>query len=386
MHDEDIFGFRQIGHSDLGGYGDGMQVMRSGDALYVGHFGPSGMGTSVLDASDPSNLRLVTQWRAAEGGHSHKVQVADGLLITNFEAFRGGQTDQVGIAIFDLSDPFAPEQVGFWDSGGKGVHRIVYEGGSHAYLSVTPEGFSGRIWAIIDVSDPTNPVESGRWWWPGMGPDETPDWPESEHRSVHHGMIHGDRAFLGFWDSGMVILDITDHSDIRTISHLNWDVGGNTHTCLPLPSRNVVVVTDEAIKDNCEGDPHMVRIVDITDEANPEVLAICPEPEGDFCERGLRFGAHNLHENRPNSYRSEELVFVTYFNGGLRVYDLTDVRNPQEVAHWVPECPPNQQACQINDVWVAEDLLVYVTDRVNGGVYVLEPEDWLKDRLRAATS
>jgi hypothetical protein len=386
MHGEDIFGFRQLGNHDLGGHGDGMQVMRHGDALYVGHFGPSGMGTSVLDASDPTGLKLVTQWKAPEGGHNHKVQVADGILITNFEAFRGGQPDRVGIAIFDLSDPFAPREVGFWNSGGKGVHRIVYEGGRYAYMSATPEGFEGRIWVIVDVSDPTNPVEAGRWWWPGMkdGEEHLRDWPEHEERSVHHAMVHDDRAYLGFWDSGMVILDISDHSDIRTVSHINWEVGGNTHTCLPLPSKNVVVVTDEAVKNDCEGDPHYVRIVDVSDEDNPEVIAICPEPKGDFCERGLRFGAHNLHENRPNSYRSEDLMFTTYFNGGLRVYDVSDPRNPTEIAHWVPECPPNQQACQINDVWVAEDLLVYVTDRVNGGVYVLEPEDWLKERMRAA--
>ena len=42
------------------------------------------------------------------------------------------------------------------------------------------------------------------------------------------------------------------------------------------------------------------------------------------------------------------------------------------------------RACQINDVWVAEDLLVYVTDRVNGGVYILEPEEALAARLREA--
>jgi hypothetical protein len=385
MHTADILGFHELGHHTLGGYGDGMQVMRSGDALYVGHFGPSGMGTSVLNASDPANLELVTQWRAPEGGHNHKVQVADGLLITNFEAFRGGSPDRVGLAVFDLSDPFAPAEVGFWDSGGKGVHRIVYEGGRHAYVSVTPEGFSGRAWSVIDVSEPTRPTEVGRWWWPGMAPGETPDWPESEVRSVHHAMVHGDRAYAGFWDSGIVILDIADLSDIRTVSHLNWEVGGNTHTFLPLPGRGIGVVTDEAVENGCDGDAHMIRIVDISDETAPEVIAICPEPEGDFCDRGLRFGAHCLHENRPDSYRSERLMFATYFNAGVRVYDIDDPRAPVEVAHWIPECPPGQEAAQINDLWVAEDLLVYATDRVNGGVYVLEPDDDLKARMESAS-
>ncbi|HEY5685077.1 MAG TPA: hypothetical protein VIY70_06875 [Acidimicrobiia bacterium] len=384
MHPADIRGFRQVGHSDLGGFGDGMQVMRSGDALYVGHFGPSKMGTSILDVSDVANPRLVHQMRAPEGGHTHKVQVADGLLLTNHEAFRGGMPERVGLAVYDLSDPHLPREVGFWNSTGKGVHRIVYEGGPYAYVSATPDGFEERIWVVVDVSDPEHPVERARWWWPGMKQGETRTWPESESRSVHHAMVHGDRAYLGFWDSNMVILDISDLDDIGVVSHLQWEVGGHTHTCLPMPGRDIVVVTDEAISNECEGDPHMVRVVDVSDETSPEVVAICPPPEGDFCERGLRFGAHCLHENRPGSYRSAEVVFTTYFNGGLRVYDLADPLDPRDIAHWIPECPPGQAACQINDVWVAEDLLVYVTDRVNGGVYILEPEEALAARLREA--
>lgn len=384
MHPADIRGFRQVGHNDLGGFGDGMQVMRSGDALYVGHFGPSKMGTSILDVSDVANPRLVHQMRAPDGGHTHKVQVADGLLLTNHEAFRGGMPERVGLAVYDLSDPHLPREVGFWNSTGKGVHRIVYEGGPYAYVSATPDGFEERIWVVVDVSDPEHPVERARWWWPGMKQGETRTWPESESRSVHHAMVHGDRAYLGFWDSNMVILDISDLDDIGVVSHLQWEVGGHTHTCLPMPGRDIVVVTDEAISNECEGDPHMVRVVDVSDETSPEVVAICPPPEGDFCERGLRFGAHCLHENRPGSYRSAEVVFTTYFNGGLRVYDLADPLDPRDIAHWIPECPPGQAACQINDVWVAEDLLVYVTDRVNGGVYILEPEEALAARLREA--
>lgn len=385
MHSSDIQGFQQIGHSDLGGYGDGMQVMRWGDALYVAHFGPSRMGTTILDASDPSDLGIKWQNQAPEGGHNHKVQVADGLLMTNHEAFRGGPPSRVGMAIYDLSDPFSPQEVGFWDSTGKGVHRIVYEGGQYAYLSATPDGWRERIWYVIDVSDPEQPFERARWWWPGMKDDETPTWPDSESRSVHHAMVHGDRAYVGFWDSGLAILDLSNLDDISVVSHLNWEVGGHTHTALPMPGRDLVVITDEAVTDGCDDDPHMVRIVDISDETKPEVVSIAPVPEGDFCDRGLRFGAHCLHENRPDSYRSAEVVFTTYFNGGLRVYDLADPMNPRDIAHWIPECPPGQQAIQINDVWVGEDLKVYATDRGTGGVYILEPDEALTERLRAAS-
>ncbi|MPZ51427.1 MAG: hypothetical protein GEU79_01610 [Acidimicrobiia bacterium] len=386
MHPEEAAGFHLVGHSDLNGSGDGMQVMPHRNALYVAHFGPSGMGTSVLNISDPTRPQVAMQWEAPPGSHTHKVQVADEILLVNHELFRSDGPAPVGVAIYDVSDPFAPEQVGFFDTGGRGVHRIVWEGGSHAYISVTPDGYTGRIWMIIDVSDPTAPFEVGRWWWAGMWESggETPDWPEDEDRMAHHAMVHEDRAYLGFWDSGMVILDITDPTTPLTVSRLNWEEGGKTHTCLPLPDRNLVVVTDEAITDGCDGDRHMIRVVDITDETQPYVRSICPVPEGDFCDRGLRFGAHCLHENRPGSYRSQNLVFATYFNAGLRVYDLADPDHPVEIAHWIPECPPGQPACQINDLFVASDHTVYVTDRVNGGVYILEPSDELSTQMTDA--
>jgi hypothetical protein len=77
-------------------------------------------------------------------------------------------------------------------------------------------------------------------------------------------------------------------------------------------------------------------------------------------------------------------MFVTYFNAGLRVYDISDSDQPVEVAHWIPECPPHQAAAQINDVYVSEDLTIYATDRVNGGVYLLEPDRALAARMTQA--
>ncbi|MBO0830201.1 MAG: hypothetical protein J2P24_20700, partial [Streptosporangiales bacterium] len=106
-------GLRIVGHSDLGGCGDGMQVLRHGDALYVGHTGTSGAGTSVLDVTEPSRPRLVRQWPAPAGTHTHKVQVAGGLLLTNEEQFPyGGEPDDGahrGVVVYSLDDPFDPQ-------------------------------------------------------------------------------------------------------------------------------------------------------------------------------------------------------------------------------------------------------------------------------------
>jgi hypothetical protein len=372
----------EIAHHDLGGRSDGMQVVRHRNALYVGHTGTTGAGTSILDVADPRSPRLVTQWDAPANTHTHKVQVADGLLLINHEKFPyrvpSNGPVSAGVAIYRLDDPIAPEQIAFWDCGGLGVHRIVWTGGRYAHMSATPDGYRDRIWIVLDLADPVHPVEAGRWWWPGQADDEVPQWPAGERWAAHHAMIDGDRAYLGFDDAGMVILDVNDLSKPKTIDRLAWD-GGATHTCLPLPGRGAVIVTDEQQHDGPHAPERTIRIVDVS--ADARVIAKVPAPEGNFAELPLRYGAHNLHENREGSYRSERLIFATWFSAGVRVYDLSDLARPREVAHWVGETPSGQQVPQSNDLWVDDDANVWVTDRIGGGLAVLEPTPALRDQM-----
>jgi len=131
------------------------------------------------------------------------------------------------------------------------------------------------------------------------------------------------------------------------------------------------VVTDEQVVDG-KAEPRLVRVVDISDPAAPRVVGVCPEPERIHDE--LRFGPHNLHENRAGSFGSERFVFVTYFSGGLVVYDLADPAAPRIAGRWQPETPPGQAAPQTNDLFVDAGGLVWLTDRVGGGLSVLEPD------------
>lgn len=385
-------GLRMVGHHDLGGHGDAMQLMTHGDALYVGHHGVSRMGTSILDVSDAARPKLVTQWPAPDGMHTHKVQIADGLLLVNHEYFppRGPTpppgSPPPGMAVYRLDDPFSPEQVGFWRTGGRGVHRIVYTGGRYAYLSATPEGFEDRIWLIADLADPSKPTEVGRWWWPGqwVGGGERKSWPSGVRYAAHHALLDGEIAYLGYDDANLVVLDVADSSRPAVIANLRWD-GGSTHTCLPLPARNLVVVTDEQVRNGPDAPVRTVRVIDVTDPARPCVVGVVPAPDSWLAVPDARFGAHNLHENRPGSYRSETIVVATYFSAGVRVYDIADPAQPNEVAHWVPDAAPGMPAAQTNDVYVDTDCRFFVSDRVGGGVAILDPEPELRARMVAST-
>ena len=86
--------------------------------------------------------------------------------------------------------------------------------------------------------------------------------------------------------------------------------------------RDFVVITNESIQKECLEFRQMTFIVDVTAETKPFGVATftVPEASGDFCKRGLRFGPHNVHEMRPGSYQNENLIFITYYNAGLRVF------------------------------------------------------------------
>ena len=48
-----------------------------------------------------------------------------------------------------------------------------------------------------------------------------------------------------------------------------------------------------------------------------------PQPaEADYKSKGGHFGPHNLHENRPGSFVSSQMIFATYQNAGIRVFDI----------------------------------------------------------------
>ena len=357
-----------MSHSDLAGCGDGMQVLREGDALYVGHYGKSGMGTTVLDVSDPERLRIVDQWPAPAGTHTHKVQVGDRLLLVNEERFRGADEWTAGMVVYDVSEPLAPKRIGRFAGDGDGVHRIVWSGGRYAYASATPAGHDDRIWLVFDLADPTQPVDAGR-----FVLDEPQ--PAGKRYAAHHALAEGRTAYLGYGDAGLVALDVSEATAPRLLWRLDWD-GGGTHTCMPLPGRGLVAVTDEQLADGPNAPRRYVRLVDT---AGRRVVARCPEPQGNFAGQPTRFGPHNLHENRSGSYRSASLIFVTYFNAGLRVYDVADAEHPVEVAAWVPE----QDAPQTNDLYVEAGGRVWVTDRFTGGLTCLEPERELAELMRA---
>jgi hypothetical protein len=95
-----------------------------------------------------------------------------------------------------------------------------------------------------------------------------------------------------------------------------------------------------------------------------------------LCKAGGRFGAHNIHMNRPikTSRTLSKTVVGSYFNGGIRAYSIEDPYHPVEIGYLVEAAPPGNAShtVQINDVYVDESGLIYANDRLSGGLDIVK--------------
>jgi hypothetical protein len=400
-----------VGHTDQGGRPDGVQIMMHRGFAYVGHMFSKGF--SVIDVRDPKNPHAVNYITAPANTWNIHLQVHDNLLLVinakdmfaaaefaDEKAYYKGQLGKMvgttgtklqtardwtaGMAVYDVSKPESPRRIGFMPVDGGGIHRVWYTGGRWAYASALIDGFTDYIFITIDMADPTKPREAGHWWIPGMNQaaGETPSWAGANRYGLHHAVINGDTAYAAWRDAGMVVIDVTDRASPKLIAHRDGapPFGGGTHNCLPLPDRNLLVVLDEAVLDHQEDGVKNIWLFDNSVKTNPASIATFPQPaEADYKSKGGHFGPHNIHENRPGSFVSSQLIFATYQNAGIRVFDITDQLAPKNVGALVPPQPrsladtrPNRaRVIQSADVFVDAAGLIYATD-YNAGLYILE--------------
>ncbi len=396
---------RVIGHSDMGGRPDGVQVMLHAGHAYVGHMFSDGF--SVLDVREPRAPCTVGFVACPPNTRSHHIQVHDGLLLAtnsaNIWAMQryGHQADYftapladsftrrereftAGLRVFDLCDPAAPREIGFCPVEGVGLHRIWWVGGRYAYASCHFDGFTDHVLAIFDIANPAKPQLVGRWALPGMdrAAGEAPTWPAGKRWALHHMIVAGDRGYAAWRDGGVTLHDLSDPVAPRLLSHrvLSPPFAGGSHTPLPLPGHGLLLLADEATSNNCANGLAHAWVMDVRDPANPVPFATLPQPaEADYCARGGKFGPHNLHENRPGTLQSETLVFATWHNAGVRVFDLSNPFQPREVGYCVPNAPTRlvdirpgaALATQSCDVLATTEGLLFVTD-TNAGLSVME--------------
>ena len=395
---------RFLGRSDQGGRPDGTQVMLHKGHALVGHMFSDGI--SVVDVRDPRAPAAAAFIANPPNTRSHHIQVHDGILLavnganiwalakyaeqkdyftrSLTESFNADAAFAAGLRVYDIANPAAPREIAFLSVPGLGLHRLWWIGGRYAYASAHMPGFRDHIMIAVDLSDPARPALAGRWWLPGMAENEEPRPPAGKRWAAHHAIISGNLAYGAWRDAGLTVHDISDPAHAMLVAHVNWSppFAGGTHTPLPLADRNLLVVADEATSTNCANGIAYTWVLDARAPQNPVTIATLPTPkDADYCGKGGKFGPHNLHENRPGTLQRSDLVFATYHNAGVRVFDISNAFEPRETAYYVPPDPerlvdfrPNTaKVIQSCDVLVDRDGVMYVTD-TNAGLYILQYE------------
>lgn len=418
----------KVCHHELDGRPGFKMAIRKVDSswlLYLSSWWHSGW--TVLDVTDPFEPDVLNFIEGPENTITKNIQVADGLMITSLEPPRAnyGPVDgplldpdgpfESGAYVWDLSDdPVYPERRSHYETAPGGTHRNYYPGGDYAFMCATKEGFTEHILTILDVSNPDDPKEIAKWYWPEQD-DEEPV--EPTLASYFHGpaYVDGDRAFLSYGRVGMVTLDISDIHNPTLLSRTtfgNLGSGRSVHSTIPVPDTDFLAVNSEAINeshpldDNTPSEPlNFTFLADVSDTSSPRfaggpgarahegvrIISAMPMPTpgpgteySNFYEKPGRFGPHNQHHYRgePTRLKTSELLFMTYFNAGLRIFDISDPLSPQEAGYYVAEDPTERFATQrpsnglvsqFEDVVVDSRGYIYCTDPQQG-LFILESD------------
>lgn len=384
--------------------------------LFTGQFWESGW--SVVDITNPAKPEVVKFIEGPPNTWTLQMELHGDIMITSLEKIVpnfGGNDEPFteGVYIWDISDPLNPKRLGSYKTGGSGTHRNFYNGGNYMHLAAGLLGYKGNIYVIVDITDPKNPVEVSRWWVPGQKDTKTEhhyvteNHPDKEATTSHHphhifcGSDHevslhgppyvvGSLAFLPYGAAGIVVLDISDIKNPTQVSRLDFSPPFHdrfgVHGALPILEKGIAFVNSEDVSYGKGALPH-ASIVDIKDIENPKLISLLPQP---LTKRGTSYreekgwsGPHNFNHllHNPDVQPQGDLFYATWFNAGLRVYDVSNVNVPKEIGYFVPPnptkrfgpMPEDELVVQTEDVLVDRRGYIYITDK-NMGIFILKME------------
>jgi len=410
-------------------------IKKHGDRwiAYVGHHGGTVLnpltgqqesnGTSLIDVTNPKQPRYLAHIPGEQGqgeaGGAQMVRVCEGSQLPRADKSKiyllrtAGNT---GHEIWDVTDPSKPTRVTVVVSGLRATHKNWWECDTGiAYLvSGAPGWRTDRMTQIYDLSDPAHPVFVRDFGLPGQQPGGSGPPPVGLHGAISTGP-NGNRVYFGYGTSAGGVVQIVDRDKLLNgpkeptpqnlaypqIGRLDLPPNTGAHTVFPvlrveIPEfgrqsesalRDFLVITNESTANECREARQMVWVADITAEAKPFGVSnwTVPEASGNFCGRGGRFGTHSSNENFSLIYYGR-VMFFAHFNAGVRAVDIRDPFHPTEIGYYIPAITdktdkrcvgsgPTERckvAIQTNNVEVDDRGYIYIVDRANTGMHILE--------------
>ncbi|PUE34405.1 hypothetical protein B9Z52_05730 [Limnohabitans sp. Jir72] len=304
-------------------------------------------GIQVIDFSDPAKPRYVRTLatRAARSGTWESLRISpDGAMLA---AVSGGATiDFNKFDLYDIRDCTNPKLLNkqlLNPNESSLVLNIGHEGewspDSKTYWTT---GFISGTVSAIDVSNPARPVTIYHGW---------------AGAPVVHGMSFspdGRRLYMttdGI--AGLLVLDVSAIQDrklnkqITPVSSLFWKdgfIGQRPHPVM-YGTRPYLIYTDESRSGG-------VRLIDIADDRNPKVVTHIrlsiqlPEHKVTRTKELAKTGGfgYESHYCTPDKDKDPSLLACTFFQSGVRVFDIADPQKPREVAYFNPPAQTGKNA------------------------------------------
>ena len=250
--------FQVLGHANLGMRDTNGDVFVHGNFAYVGTWSDpcNGRGVKIIDVSDLRRPRMVATAAARRGTSAEDMVVRHvstsffhgDLLGVGIQRCGGNpalDNQTFGATFWDVTNPERPRPLGTIGiaHGGGGVHELdMVQRGRHVYaLVATPfteffDPADGGDFRIIDVTDPRHPVQVGQWGAHAHGLIPGPFFGlGSFGASFDHSARasrDGTKAYVSYWDLGVLTLDISDVHHPRLIgrTRLPADSDGDAHS------------------------------------------------------------------------------------------------------------------------------------------------------------
>ena len=366
-----------------------------GDHAYVGghsvgYRSSKNVGVRIVDLSDPGNPQLVGRIPLRSRGyfqsHSHGDAVAAHISTNDFQG-------DVAIVLDGVPDSFAPpdypEPFGIWDvtdpsnpvflsilNLGKAPHGN--EGGDLGDKPYDTKAVAGNYFyafydgqartsnfgksnqdnhlAVVDISDPRNPVVVGDWqtdrqvWLFGLTLNE------SATRAYITGLSpppFGNSSTQGH----LYILDIQDPSQPTELGRYTFSLRG-------LPSSPWIArpTSDDAhvvLADGSWGQASgssgcgILHILDTSDPAAIHKISEFALPESSSpgkCGNNPFYFATDVAIRRNT-------VYSTWMGGGVRAIDISDPANPVEVGQFLPTGGPYSDVAFLGDHYVVATVV-----------------------------
>ena len=406
---------------------------------YVGHHGGKRMnpltgqvelnGTSIVDVTDPKRPRYLHHIPGAEGeaeaGGAAMVRVCDGKTLPHAakdKTYLLRTLGNLAHEVWDVTDPAKPARLVTVLDGLKSTHKNWWEcdtGIAYLVSDGAPSGWrTNRMTKIYDLSDPAQPRFIRDFGLPGQEPGSTGTAPEG----VHGPIALRNRVYFAYGTGAKGVLQIVDRDKLLAgdpqaadrfaptpanllypqIGRLDMSPAWGGHTSFPIlgiavphwapgvpgRTRDFVLLVSEALRNECQEIRQLSFMVDVTTERTPFSVATfeVPDPTGDFCRRGGRFGPHSSNESFSPIYYGR-LAFIAYFNAGVRAVDIRDPFHPTEAGFYIPSvtaktdkrcievsgAPRCKTAIQTNNVDVDDRGFIYLADRADTGLHIVEP-------------